>query len=246
MKNNVYQFLINIKYKTTALALIDPDFKNDDKLIEIVDKVNFAKFDAILVGGSTLSDNKCLDRIKTIKTLTKKPLILFPGSSVQVNNSVDAILYLSLISGRSPKYLIEEHVASALTIYNSKIETIPVGYILIDGGNVSAVQEESGTDPISTKDIDSIISHALAGQYLGFKFIFLEAGSGALNHIDGILIKKIKRYIDIPLIVGGGLASVSAIQNIKQGAPEFIVIGNFLEEKNNEEELREMGRLIHE
>ena len=109
-------------------------------------------------------------------------------------------MYLSLISGRNPKYLIEEHVASAWTIYSSRIETIPVGYILIDGGNLSAVQKESETKPISTRDINSIISHALAGQYLGFKFIFLEAGSGALNHIDGMLVEKIKQHIDIPLI----------------------------------------------
>ena len=118
MNNDTYQFLTNIKYETSALALIDPDVKNDKKIINIIKKINFSNFDAILVGGSTLSDNKYIERIEKIKSLTDKPLILFPGSSNQVNNHVDAIFYLSLITGRNPKYLIDEHVASALSIYN--------------------------------------------------------------------------------------------------------------------------------
>ena len=107
MKNNIYQFLKNIKFETGALALIDPDAKNDRKLEHIVNKINFANFDAILVGGSTLSDKKYIDRIKKIKEITSKPLILFPGSSNQLNDYVDAVLYISLISGRNPKYLTQ-------------------------------------------------------------------------------------------------------------------------------------------
>ena len=187
MKNNVYQFLTNTKHKTVALALIDPDVKNDKKINDIIEKINFANFDAVLVGGSTLSDDKFLDRIDKIKKLTSMPLILFPGSSSQINNSVDAILYLSLISGRNPKYLIEEHVTSALSIYNFNLETIPVGYILIEDSNISAVQAESKTRPIPPKQIENIISHALAGQYLGHKLIFLEAGSGADKHVGNCM-----------------------------------------------------------
>ena len=246
MKNDIYQFLTGINYKTAALALIDPDVKNDKKIIDIIKKINFAKFDAILVGGSILLDNNYLDRIKTIKELTSKPLILFPGSSSQVNNNVDAILYLSLISGRNPKYLIDEHVESAFKIYNSNIETIPVGYMLIDGEILSAVQIKSDTNPISQKNIKTIISHALASQYLGHKFIFLEAGSGATKHIDGKLIKTLKKYIDIPIIVGGGIVNLEIIKNIKIGNPDFMVIGNFLEKDNNKEEVKSMVDLIHE
>jgi len=246
MKNNVYHFLTNIKYETAALALIDPDIKNDDKLIDIVDKVNFANFDAILVGGSILSDDKYLNRIKKIKQLTSKPLILFPGSSSQINNDVDAVLYLSLISGRNPKYLIEEHVNSALSIYNSNIETIPVGYILIDGSTLSDVQIESKTLPISANETEMIVSHALASQYLGHKFIFLEAGSGAAKHIEGCLVENIKKYLDIPIIVGGGIVNLEIVKNIKKGCPDFMVIGNFLEQDNNKEEIKKMVNLIHE
>jgi len=246
MKNNVYQFLTNTKHKTVALALIDPDVKNDKKINDIIEKINFANFDAVLVGGSTLSDDKFLDRINKIKKLTSMPLILFPGSSNQINNSVDAVLYLSLISGRNPKYLIEEHVTSALSIYNFNLETIPVGYILIEDSNISAVQAESKTRPIPPKQIENIISHALAGQYLGHKLIFLEAGSGADKHVEGSLVKILKEYLDIPIIVGGGIINLEIVQNIKNGYPDFMVIGNFLEEENNKEEIRDMVKTIHE
>lgn len=245
MKNNTYHFLKNIKFETAALALIDPDAKNDRKLEHIVNKINFANFDAILVGGSTLSDKKYIDRIKKIKEITSKPLILFPGSSKQLNDYVDAVLYISLISGRNPKYLIEEHVKSALYIHDSKLETISTGYILIDGSKVSDVEKESETSPICFNEVDSIISHALAGQYLGHKMIFLEAGSGAKKHIDGQIIKKIKRYIDIPIIIGGGIVNTDIVENIKIGNPDFMVIGNYLEQMNNKHEIKDMVDLIH-
>ena len=246
MKNNVYQFLTKIKYETAALALIDPDLKNDDKIIKIIDKINFAKFDAILVGGSTLSDDKYLSRIKEIKKLSSKPVILFPGSSCQVNNSVDAILYLSLISGRNPKYLIDEHVSSALKIYDFGIETIPVGYILVDGKRLSAVEAESKTTPIPQNQIEKIISHALAGQYLGYKFIFLEAGSGAKQHIKGTLIKELKKYLNIPIIVGGGVTGPNIVKDLKYGKPDFIVVGNFLEDEGSQRKIKNLVDLIHE
>tara|TARA_B100001250_G_scaffold410529_1_gene437151 strand:- start:183 stop:923 length:741 start_codon:yes stop_codon:yes gene_type:complete len=246
MKNNIYHFLSNIKYKTGALALIDPDSKNNDRIVEMVDKIEFSNFDAILVGGSRLSDNQCHDRIKKIKSLTSKPVILFPGSSDQLNKHVDAILYLSLISGRDSRYLIDEHVKSALKIYDLNIETIPVGYILIDGGRVSAVQEVTSTQPLEVDDDKSILSHALAGQYLGYKFIFLESGSGANEPINSNTVKILKEYIQIPLIVGGGIVTISDIENLKENAPDFIVIGNFLECEDNKNQLKDMVELIHD
>ena len=246
MRNNIYQFLMNLNYKVGALALIDPDRKNDKNLDYIIEKINFADFDAILVGGSTLNDNKYHDRIRKIKKSTSKPLILFPGGSEQINKYVDAILYLSLISGRNPQYLIDEHVKSSLKIHKLDIETIPVGYILVDGDKISAVQQVSQTEPISSTKSDIILSHALAGQYLGYKFIFLEAGSGAQKCIDYKLIKTLKDFLEIPLIVGGGIISCKNVKNIKLGNPDFVVIGNFLELKNNDNEIKDMVKLIHE
>ena len=245
MKNNIYHFLSNIKYETGVLALVDPDSKNNDRIVEMIDKIEFSNFDAILVGGSSLSDSGCEDRIKQIKKITSKPVVLFPGSSNQLSEHVDAILYLSLISGRDSQYLIGEHVSSAIKVYDLNIETIPVGYILINGGKISAVQKVTNTRPLDVDDFDSILSHALAGQYLGHKFIFLESGSGAEKPIDSDIIKMLKKYIEIPLIVGGGITSISNIESLKKSAPDFIVIGNFLECKNNKSQLKNMVDLIH-
>ena len=246
MKNNIYQFLRNVKYKTGVLALIDPDSKNDKKLNDIIKKANLPEFDAILVGGSSLDDNKYHSRIKKIKDSTSKPVILFPGSSKQINKNVDAIFNLSLISGRNPKYLIEEHVKSSKLIHELGIETIPVGYILIDGDKISAVEKTSNTAPINSLEIDRIVSHALAGQYLGHKFIFLESGSGAEKSADSNLIKILKDYLDIPLIVGGGIKNFADIKNIKASSPDFIVIGNLLESEEDIANIQDMLRLIHE
>ncbi len=246
MKNNIYQFLSNLKYRTGALALIDPDSKNDKKLDDIIEKANLPEFDAILVGGSSLDDNKYHHRIKKIKNSTSKPVILFPGSSNQINKNVDAIFYLSLISGRNPKYLIEEHIKSSKSIHKLDIETIPVGYILIDGDKISAVEKISNTIPINSSEVDKIVSHALAGQYLGHKFIFLESGSGAKKSAGSNLIKILKNYLDIPLIVGGGIKTFDDVKNIKDSSPNFIVIGNLLESDESIINIKEMLQLIHE
>ena len=213
---------MNLNYKVGALALIDPDNKNDKNLDYIIEKINFADFDAILVGGSTLNDNKYHDRIRKIKKLTSKPLILFPGGSEQINKYVDAILYLSLISGRNPQYLIDEHVKSSLKIHKLDIETIPVGYILVDGNKISAVEQVSQTKSISSTKSDIILSHALAGQYLGYKFIFLEAGSGAKQCINYKLIEILKNYLEIPLIIGGGITNYKDIIDKKKTKPGFL------------------------
>ena len=246
MKNNIYQFLSNLKYETGALALIDPDSKNDKKLNNIIEKANFPEFDAILVGGSSIDDDKYHDRIKKIKNSTSKPVILFPGSSSQINKKVDAIFYLSLISGRNPEYLIEEHVKSSKLIHELDIETIPVGYILIDGNKISSVEKMSNTIPINSFEVDKIVSHALAGQYLGHKFIFLESGSGAKKSANSHLIKILKDYLDIPLIIGGGIKTFDDVKNIKDSHPDFIVIGNLLESEESTANIQSMLRLIHE
>ena len=121
-----------------------------------------------------------------------------------------------------------------------------MGYILIDGDKISAVEKTSDTKPINSAEIDRILSHALAGQYLGYRFIFLEAGSGAKKCIDFKLIEILKQYLEIPLIVGGGITNYEDIKNIKSGKPDFIVIGNFLESNNNNNELKNMVDFIHE
>ena len=174
--------LIRLKRGAVAIALLDPDAKNDDGLKKMVQLVNDSDFDAIFVGGSLISDNEFESRIKIVKEHSDLPIIIFPGSSSQLSQYADAVLFLSLISGRNPQYLIGEHVKSAPVIRKLGLEAIPTAYILLDGGVRSSVEVISNTSPIPMNKHDIIIAHALAGEYLGNKLIFLEAGSGAVNH----------------------------------------------------------------
>lgn len=230
---------------TLSFALIDPDLKNDNKLQRMLDNINKSEFDAILVGGSLIKDNKFEERVKFIKSSTNLPVIIFPGDSAQVSDSADAILFTSLISGRNPKFLIEEQVKSSLKIYNSSLETIPTGYILLETDKKSSVEIASNTKPLSMKDIDSILSHALAAQYLGKKLLFLEAGSNSNYPADVKIIKKISSILEIPIIVGGGIKNKEDAKMIAQNGASYIVIGSLVEKSRNYLELLEINRAIH-
>ena len=175
-----------------AVALIDPDTKNDEILRSMINLINACDFDIIFVGGSLISDNEFERRLEFIKNNTNLPLIIFPGSSNQLSVHADAILFLSLISGRNPQYLIGEHVKSAPLIYNLSIETIPTAYILLESGVRSSVEVVSDTKPIPMEKHDIILAHALAGQYLGKSLIFLESGSGAKEHATCEIVSYLK------------------------------------------------------
>ena len=164
-----------------------------------------------------------------IKRLTTIPVVLFPGNAFQLTNKADALLLLSLISGRNAEWLIGQHVQAAKAIQQSALETISTGYILIDGGNTTAVERVSKTKPLQRDAIDEVVSTALAGQLLGHKLIYLEAGSGAQNPVPTALIKAVKTAIDIPLIVGGGLTSTDAIKKAYEAGADIVVVGNYLE-----------------
>ena len=215
-------------------ALIDPDKKNDPYLKPIIKTINKGDFDAILVGGSSIEDDKIKDRIQYIKDNTKLPLILFPGSSNQITDNINAMLYLTLISGRNIKYLIEEHVESALAIKKLNLETIPTAYILLDGGNQTSVAKVSQTTPLSMDDYNNVLSHALAGQYLGNKLIYFDCGSGALNMMNTELLKYVSSNIDIPIIVGGGIKSKADAKYLIDNGASYIVMGTAIEEKTKE------------
>ena len=161
----------------SAVALLDPDIKNDNTLQNIIQLVNQSNFDVIFIGGSLISDNNFESRVEYVKNNTDLPVIIFPGSSNQLSKHADAVLFLSLISGRNPQYLIGEHVNSAPIIRNMNLEVIPTAYILLDGGNKSSVEVMSNTSPIPMYKHEIILAHALAGEYLGNKFVFLEKTS---------------------------------------------------------------------
>ena len=211
------------------LALIDPDTKNDSKLISIINTINKSNFDGILVGGSKINDNLFNKRIKTIKEKSTLPLILFPGSSSQVSKDIDSMLYLNLISGRNPKYLIEEQVDASFLINNFKIQPIPTAYILLNGGTKTSVEIVSKTKPLNMNDFDNILKHTLAGKYLGNKIIYFDCGSGAKNKISISLLKYIKEKIDIPIMVGGGIKNNDDILELIKAGADYIVSGTMIE-----------------
>jgi len=183
----------------------------------------------IFVGGSTDDLNQTDATIRLLKQHTTLPIVLFPGDYTQLTPSVDGILLLSLISGRNPEYLIQQHVNAAPILHTLNIEIIPTGYILVDGGKETAVQRISKTQPIDQAHIDLIKHTALAGQHLGKKCIYLEAGSGALNPVRPEVIKAVKELLEIPLIVGGGIRSKQQLQDAYDAGANIVVIGTAFE-----------------
>ena len=231
-KYNTYEIIKKIKDELgyCKLALIDPDLKNDIKIHKIIKKINSSYFNGILIGGSNIEDDKYEQRVEFIRNNTDLPLIVFPGSAKQISKQIDTILYLNLISGRNPKFLIEEQVKGSMKIYNFNINAIPTAYILLDGGIESAVSKFSNTQPLSMNNKELVLEHALAGQYLGNELIYFDNGSGAKNKIDINLLKYVSDYINIPIIVGGGLKNDKDIEEVVDAGASYVVLGTYFEE----------------
>lgn len=247
MNSKVYNHLLSIRKKKGAgyIVLIDPDKKSKNGLADKVKKINNSGVDAILVGGSLMMDGLCSDRVAQIKSLAEIPVIFFPGGISQLNSHYDAILFMSIISGRNPHYLIGEQVIAAPIVKDLGIEAIPTGYLLLDGGSDSAVQFMSGTAPIPMDKPDISIAHALAAQYLGKKLIYLEAGSGAKQAVPNELIKEVVEHVDIPLIVGGGIRTPEAAREKVKAGASFVVTGTIIEENNNGDMLKKFAEAVH-
>lgn len=229
--NRIYENIISAKQqgKKQLAVLVDPD-KSEGKPLELLCANALEnKVDYFFAGGSLLTNGSIKKCISTIKSCCNIPVIIFPGSELQIDEQADAILFLSLISGRNADLLIGKHVIAAPLIQEKKIEYIPTGYILIESGNVTTVQYISNTKPIPSDKNEIAASTALAGEMLGMKLIFLEAGSGAQNPVPETMIDKVSRTVTVPLIVGGGIRSgEKAWQNYNAGA-DLIVVGNSLE-----------------
>lgn len=186
----------------------------------------------IFVGGSTVEAGKARNTVEAIKLFTTLPVVLFPGDHSQITENADALLFLSLISGRNPEYLIEQQVKSVELLRKSKLEIIPTGYILIDGGNKCAVQRISKTPPIPQNQVNLIVNTALAGQFSGKKLIYLEAGSGAEVPVSEKIISEVKAAIDIPLVVGGGIKNRKQLERAYKAGADLVVIGTAFESDN--------------
>lgn len=216
--------------KGQIAILIDPEKLYDElNLNELLDKAKFAKVDYLFVGGSTVTREQFHKCVNTIKRLSTIPLVIFPGASHQISEKADGLLYLSLISGRNPDYLIGHHVASSGEMYDMDLEIIPTGYILIEGGTNSSVAYVSQTTPIPSDKTSIIMNTAKAGLLQGKKLLYLDAGSGAKNHIPETIVTHLSN-LNAPVIIGGGIRSLEQIEKISKAGANVIVIGNKIEE----------------
>lgn len=212
-------------------VLVDPDKATEAQVLQLCEYANQNQVDYFFVGGSIITKGDMGSTIKTIKENSQLPVLIFPGNATHVEGNADAVLFLSLISGRNPDLLIGQHVLSAPVIRQKKLEAIPTGYLLIDSGNVTTVQYISNTKPIPHDKEDIAVSTSIAGEMLGMKLIYLEAGSGAIRPVSASMIKKVKANVDVPLIVGGGIRTADkALENYNAGA-DILVIGNALEQQ---------------
>ncbi len=228
----VYKFFEEA-YRTNKklfIVLIDPQVVNDTPglLEQYIKTFNKTAPSLIFVGGSLVFDS-VRNIVDSIKAGCDVPVVLFPGHVSQITSSADAILFLSLISGRNPEYLIGQHVVAAPAVKNANLEVIPTGYILVDGGAPTSVEYISNTRPVPRNKADILKATALAGQMLGHKLIYIEGGSGAENILPPEILKQVTDYIDIPVIVGGGITKPSqAIELFNSGAAG-VVVGTALE-----------------
>jgi putative glycerol-1-phosphate prenyltransferase len=230
--------------KKIFALLIDPDKHNSESLVKLMKIANTEPGpDVILIGGSIVF-NGIDETVKIIKSLTQKPVYLFPGSALQVSKYADGILLLSLISGRNPEFLIGNHVLAAPKIKKSGIEVIPTGYILVNSGVDTSVSYMSNTVPIPYNKKDIAVATALAGEMLGLQTIYLEAGSGAKKSISLEMISAVRENISSPLIVGGGITNSTQLLEILSAGADMVVLGTALEK--NPEQISEFAKIITE
>ncbi|MFT4576098.1 MAG: phosphoglycerol geranylgeranyltransferase [Polaribacter sp.] len=228
---NIYQNILLAKQQNKKLlaVLIDPEKIALQNIPLFFEKVHQSIATHIFVGGSTDKNNLNETVVIAIKKVTKLPIVLFPGDVTQITDKADGILFLSLISGRNPTYLIEQQIKAVPFLKDSNLEVIPTGYILIDGNKETAVQLVSNTKPIPQNNIDLILHTALAGEFSGKKLIYLEAGSGAVVPADAIIIESLKANLTIPLIVGGGIKTKQQLNIAFESGADLVVIGTAFE-----------------
>ncbi len=243
----VYQHLLEVRKSQGAgyLVLLDPDKQSLSELAELARICEGEGVDALLVGGSLVLNDHFDRAVGAIKNAVNIPVILFPGNGRQLSGHADAIFFMSLLSGRNPQYLIGEQVLSAPLVKALQLEVIPIGYLLVESGTVTSAQFMSGTQPLPRNKPEIAVAHALAAEYLGMKFVYLEAGSGAKESVPERMIQEVAKGVDIPIIVGGGICTPEeAEKKVKSGA-SFIVTGNVLETRKDSRLIRAFVHAIH-
>jgi phosphoglycerol geranylgeranyltransferase len=215
--------------KKRMAVLLDPDKMRLEKMTQTLELAAELQIDYFFIGGSLIVNNMLDEVLDTIRQRCSIPLVLFPGNSFQLSYKADALLFLSLISGRNPELLIGQHVIAAPFLKMSPLEIISTGYLLIDGGVQTSVQYMSNTYPIPSNKADIAVCTALAGELLGLKLMYLDAGSGAQVPISKQMIEAVSSAVSVPVIIGGGIRTPEKVaENYRAGA-DVVVVGTALE-----------------
>ena len=212
--------------RKSLAVLIDPDDLDEAGLVQCLNRCIENTVDYIFVGGSLVTSNNIHEVVAFIKSYTNIPCVLFPGNAIQIAAEADAILFLSLISGRNPELLIGQHVVAAPVLKRSNIEVVPTGYMLVNSGRPTSASYMSNSQPLPNDKPSLAASTALAGEMLGMRLIYLDAGSGAEEPISQKIIRAVKSNIAVPLIVGGGLNSKEKVKRAFDAGADIVVIGN--------------------
>ena len=243
----LYRQLLDIRDKKGAgyLVLLDPDKKSMKEMVSMAVMCEENGVDGLLMGGSILFSSDLDEMVKAIKQSVSIPVILFPGNGGQLTKHADGVLFMSLISGRNPHYLIGEQVLAAPIVRSFGLEAIATGYMLVESGSSTSVEFMSNTRPLPRNRPEIAVAHALAGEYLGMKLLYLEAGSGAEQTVPQDMIHAVKKSVSIPLVVGGGIRTPEQAEIIVKAGASFIITGNILEENDSGKFIRLFARAVH-
>lgn len=246
-KKSVYQYLLDVKKRFGAgfLVLIDPDRSSLETIIEQAKIYEETGVDAILIGTSLMMGNGFDTYVEAVRNIVNIPVIIFPGEKSQVTDKADAILFLSLLSGRNPDLIIGEQIKSAPLIKAIGLEAISTAYLLVDSGSITSVEFISNTKPIPSNKPEIAVAHAVTAEFFGMKLIYLEAGSGAEKPVPNEMISAVASGVKIPVMVGGGIRNPETVaQKVASGA-SFVVIGNHLEQNADHSDLEAFVKAAH-
>lgn len=226
-------------------VLLDPDRLESTENVELARISADSGVDVLLVGGSLSLRGRTEEMIAAIKEVVDLPVVIFPGDAGFVAPSADAILFLSLVSGRNPQYLIAEHVRAAPILKEIGLEPIPTAYMLVDGGRTTSVEFMSGTKPLPPDKPDIAMAHALAAEYLGMRIAFFDAGSGAQAHVPAELVRAVSDYVGIPVMVGGGIRAPETARALVEAGARIVVTGDVIERTRDAGLLGAFADAIH-
>lgn len=243
----VYQHLLGVREKSGAgfLVLLDPDRAVPAELREQAVRCRDAGVDALLIGSSIMMGNGFDAAVRAVREAVDIPVIIFPGECAQVTPDADAILFLSLLSGRNPEYLIGQQVRSAPVIRSIGLESIPTAYLLVDSGRTTSVEFMSDTRPIPADKPEIALAHAMAAELLGMRLVYLEGGSGAQNPVPAEMVRAVSHGTGLPVIAGGGIRTPETARELVSAGASFVVVGNHLEKAGNHRQLAEFVNAVH-